>query len=383
MLDAQNEFFYGGNPAITQAARQATAGARTEREKAKALYDWLCENISYDGKTMGLTGPARPDQRAPAVFERRDGVCEGYSRLFVAMAGAVDLDARSISGYSKNYTFEFDPKSLHAWNVVSVDGRWELLDCTWGAGSLDDSKKFIKGYDADWFLVRPENFLASHFPAVQSWQLLDQPQSIDEFVRTPNLHPRFFRYGLSFVKRLSGRIACSDSLEIPIRSKKVCTLRASVLDQNENTVPGVAFVSENDGHYLLQARFPKPGQYQISLLGKLAGEEWERVATIRIKARKGTEVLFPETYPSFYERQCRLLSPKTYSIGQATTLELAVPEAESVHLVVGKSWTEFVKTEKGFRLEFPVQSAAEIVAIFRDTQSPEVLLSYGPEEEQN
>lgn len=52
-----------------------------------------------------------------------------------------------LSGYSKGYGYKigqtFQGNSDHAWNAVYLDGRWHLLDSTWGSGTVDDtSTKF-------------------------------------------------------------------------------------------------------------------------------------------------------------------------------------------------------------------------------------------------
>ena len=48
-----------------------------------------------------------------------------------------------LSGYSKGYGYKmgqtFTGDSDHAWNAVYLDGRWHLLDSTWGSGVVDDS----------------------------------------------------------------------------------------------------------------------------------------------------------------------------------------------------------------------------------------------------
>lgn len=51
-----------------------------------------------------------------------------------------------LSGYSKGYGYTvgqaFEGDSTHAWNAVYLEGRWHLLDSTWGSGNVDTSGKF-------------------------------------------------------------------------------------------------------------------------------------------------------------------------------------------------------------------------------------------------
>lgn len=53
------------------------------------------------------------------------------------------IQCMKLSGYSKGYGYKmgqtFTGDSDHAWNAVYLDGRWHLLDSTWGSGAVDDS----------------------------------------------------------------------------------------------------------------------------------------------------------------------------------------------------------------------------------------------------
>lgn len=48
----------------------------------------------------------------------------------------------NLSGYSKGHGYRtgqtFAGEYDHAWNAVYLDGRWHLVDSTWGSGCIDD-----------------------------------------------------------------------------------------------------------------------------------------------------------------------------------------------------------------------------------------------------
>src|SRR5690606_31070044 len=132
-----------------------------------ALYRWLGENISYDVAALesGDLSQNSPD----TVLRTRKAVCAGYADLFHVMCLELGLESKVIPGRSRadDQGVPEAPDggdSNHAWNAVKVDGRWQLLDPTWGAGYLDEQKRFVRQANDQWFLVEPEIFIYSHLP---------------------------------------------------------------------------------------------------------------------------------------------------------------------------------------------------------------------------
>ncbi|WP_337833270.1 transglutaminase family protein [Geoanaerobacter pelophilus] len=74
-------------------AAKITAGKRTVLEKAKAIYDWTCENTYRDPKTKGCgVGDAC------AMLKNPGGKCADIHSLFVALARAAGVPAREVFG---------------------------------------------------------------------------------------------------------------------------------------------------------------------------------------------------------------------------------------------------------------------------------------------
>jgi hypothetical protein len=72
--------------------------------------------------------------------------------------------------------------------AVRIDGRWRLLDPTWGSGFVRDNR-FEPSFTWDYFLVQPRELILSHFPEENDWQLLPRAVRRSEFERMP-LVPR-------------------------------------------------------------------------------------------------------------------------------------------------------------------------------------------------
>ncbi|WP_129021545.1 transglutaminase domain-containing protein [Edaphocola flava] len=168
----------------------------TETAKANAIYNWITHNIKYDVKAL-QQGKLKEDD-PKKVFQQRKGLCGGYSVLFAAMCKEVGISAVTVGGYSKDWMFDDGDKLYiprHAWNIVYVDQKWQLVDATWGAGYLAQepgwlkrqlnktSKKAVTAtsgklkfrfkYDPAYFLSNPLDFRLKHLPSDPVWQLTD------------------------------------------------------------------------------------------------------------------------------------------------------------------------------------------------------------------
>lgn len=167
-------------------AKHLNQNANTDLEKVRAYYVWITHNIDYDTKVFFSNSP-NPKTKAIDALKSRKAVCQGYSELFKELCEYSDIQCLLISGYSKGYGF--DPKrkltnSDHAWNVVFIENQWQLIDATWGAGYVDENKKFVAKFHEEFFLADPSNFILKHLPTDPMWQLLPCPISIESYLKS-------------------------------------------------------------------------------------------------------------------------------------------------------------------------------------------------------
>ncbi|HWF38117.1 MAG TPA: transglutaminase-like domain-containing protein [Candidatus Acidoferrales bacterium] len=80
---------------VKSTALEITAGAKTDVDKARAIYEWIVENTFRDPKTRGC---GRGDIRF--MLESRDlgGKCADLNALYVGLARSVGLPARDVYG---------------------------------------------------------------------------------------------------------------------------------------------------------------------------------------------------------------------------------------------------------------------------------------------
>ena len=150
--------------------------ANTVEDKARAIYNWICENIAYD--------TTKQIHDAETCYKTRRGVCQAYCELFCYMAETVGLTADIIFGKTKDAEGRISDK--HSWVFVythAYDGIF--IDPTWGAGGVD-GVKFVKSNDnANWFNVSPYWLIFSHFPDQLYWSKLDIAITEEQFKKLP------------------------------------------------------------------------------------------------------------------------------------------------------------------------------------------------------
>uniref|UniRef100_A0A672HRU6 Kyphoscoliosis peptidase n=1 Tax=Salarias fasciatus TaxID=181472 RepID=A0A672HRU6_SALFA len=126
--------------------------------------------------------------------------------MSVCVCREVGIECQEVPGHSKGIGYRQgqslkNVKSDHLWNAVLLGGQWFLLDACWGAGRVDmEHESFVKRFDDFYFLTDPEEFIDSHFPDEEKWQLLDAPIGLEDFERRVFKTSVFFTMGLRLIQ---------------------------------------------------------------------------------------------------------------------------------------------------------------------------------------
>jgi transglutaminase/protease-like cytokinesis protein 3 len=185
-------------------------------DKYRAIFTWIALNITYDCKSFKSQNYSNLE---PAdVLSKGKSICEGYSGLFEAMCKEAGLQCETISGWTKNNFAkignEFVKNPTHAWNAISIDNKWYLIDVTWAAGSTEGNcDKFIKEFSPVYFCTPPQIFGLNHFPQDNKW-LLGYNPSKKEFQQAPHFYNKALEYNLTHVKPENGIIKYKKGLKI-------------------------------------------------------------------------------------------------------------------------------------------------------------------------
>lgn len=139
------------DPEIIEKAEEITEGLDSEREKAKAIYEYVAKHVDYDVEKYEKD-IFNPDDSAIATLESGLGICQDYTFLTTALLRSIGIESRYIEGYAGD---------RHAWVEAKVDGDWIELDPTWGAGYVDGDQ-FVAEYNEDYFDPDKEMLAETH-----------------------------------------------------------------------------------------------------------------------------------------------------------------------------------------------------------------------------
>ncbi|VDN59128.1 unnamed protein product [Dracunculus medinensis] len=221
---------------FTELIRTLTMNARSDIEKARAIYRWITvKNLNVMQFDNHL------DSNTPMGLLRgiKHGT-ESYHVLFKRLCSYAGLHCVVIKGYSKSagyqpgYRFD-DNRFRNTWNAVYLSGSWRFVQCNWGARHLVNAKEVSSRgsgykedtlryeYDDHYFMTDPEEFIYEFFPQDSEWQLLQRPISLRQFECLPFVRSLFFRYGLSFTDSHLQAVVQADRSGAATISIKMCS----------------------------------------------------------------------------------------------------------------------------------------------------------------
>lgn len=313
--------------------------ARNDLERARSVFRWVAENISYDVASY-VTGRI-PDQSPPNVLERRLAVCSGYATLFETLCRTSSVRVETIAGYAKGYGYlRLHDLSTpnHAWNAVKTDGRWKLLDVTWASGFVDKDQQFKRRFEDYFFLVDPERLIHTHYPQDPRWQLRKRRITHDQFRQLVMVSPAFYRAGLSLGNRRRSRMDVKKGAKLSFGCEPNSVVTAE-LTEGTTEVSGGTLIRYYQDHVEIRVAFPNPGSYVLSLFAKRSAEDtYEQALRYEIAARVGSGgARFPVTFADYTQARGRLQSPLQgdLRVGRTYDFRLHLPSAREVVVAAG------------------------------------------------
>ena len=222
----------------TLAKRLAALGT-TDREKVRAIFRWITENIEYNVRPIGRkkntpalfyeepddsSAPLPPlnERVAAKVLYKGVAFCEGYSRLFKALCDHAGIKAEIIYGYARTNSNNRRFGVNHTWNAVYFDSVWHLLDVTWASGVVTFANEYIRQYNDFYFLTPPEQFIYDHYPEDPQWTLLNNVPVYHEFNQSPFRYSGYIKAGVTnnFPSKGVIDVAVGDTILIELKARK-------------------------------------------------------------------------------------------------------------------------------------------------------------------
>jgi len=195
-----------------------TDGLNTDVEKFRAIYRWVCGNISYDYNSFSINKEQRSKLKDPQelatwnkqiratiyknLVEHRKTVCTGYAYLVKELANHAGLNCEIVDGYGRNAQANVrgPAQPNHSWNAVRLNNKWYLCDPTWSSGLYDtEQHAFIKQYNDTYFLADPSLFIRNHYPLDTKWILNRYDVTLNDFLKGPLVYNTIYKHNLNRV----------------------------------------------------------------------------------------------------------------------------------------------------------------------------------------
>jgi transglutaminase-like putative cysteine protease len=206
---------------VKATATEITRGAKTDIEKARAIYEWIVDNTFRDAKTRGC---GRGDIRFMLESKDLGGKCADLNALYVGLARAAGLPARDVYGI-RIAKSELGYKSLgtssenitkaqhcraevhlsgHGWVPVDpADMRKVVLEEPPGNRSLDDEivkrarARLFGSWEMNWMAFNFAHDVALPTSAGGPVGFLMYPQAETTDGRLDSLDPDSFKYEIT------------------------------------------------------------------------------------------------------------------------------------------------------------------------------------------
>lgn len=287
----------------TNLALYITQGCKTDYEKIRAIYKWMCDNIEYD--------TSYEIHDADNCYDEKKGVCQAYCNLFYYIAKSIGIRVEIIDGKSKDSDGDIG-SSGHSWLFAYVkENHGILLDPTWGAGSVGGGEFIKKDNCWLWFNVDPQWMILSHFPNHESYQLLDNPISLQEFYSLYPVNSIWLEFGIDpkyiyrknidnqlempeFYTSNEGKIELIDfPMQKSLKIGQFYTFRVKMLCDNKLAIiNGDVFIEteqwneEGNGIYSISFMPRNNGEVSVSVIGDDERMWW---SIIKYKVDKPTQ----------------------------------------------------------------------------------------------
>ena len=96
----------------------------TEREKIKAVHDWIINHTSYDRVNYKNKTIPEESYNITGVMLKGVAVCSGYARTFDYFMFVLGIEHEHVTG---TVHFSDGRTGGHAWNRVLLDNNWYYI----------------------------------------------------------------------------------------------------------------------------------------------------------------------------------------------------------------------------------------------------------------
>ena len=354
---------------IRQISEYILHTSKNDFEKVKKAHDLVCTLVKYYAESIWKK--TVPDQNWKDTLITGRAVCAGYANLFKKICDEINIQCEILSGYGRGVGTspleeEIPAKSNHAWNIVTVNNEPYLIDSTWDSGYMD-GKVAKQKYTTEWFFVKPEHFIYTHFPKNPSHQLLAKAITVSEFISLPLLKPTYFDlietagYQIKKMNHVEGKFV----LEYTIRDGYEFSFDIYKENSDENEAQN-SFTQFTGDTYKSYFTFPEKGRYLVRIFWKKTGELKGRdCGKFGVISSKGNTTLYPEQYASF-GKNIQVISPIEMPLekGKKYEFKIKIDNKNYAALFYDKNFVHLEKNPDGiFCKEIIIPNSVKYISI--------------------
>ncbi|XP_060552544.1 kyphoscoliosis peptidase-like isoform X2 [Ruditapes philippinarum] len=286
-----------------------TGECNNDVERLRAIFRWIAsQNLKQWHDEVSFNRDS-----AAYYLARIRAKKANHNQLLQRMCSLANIYCVKIRGYVKGVDYGLGHELTECdstWTAVLVDGSWRLLDVYWatchrvhsGDSSwelIDDGQSDISSlastprgtpkiskteyaYNDYYFLTDPEQFIYSHFPIDEKWQLLARPVTLEEAKRMALLKRNFFSIGMDIISHPRYVIEC-DNGEVQVTFATTSDVKTNFkyelyvesdggsLEELHNlSLDRYVFLEKvtKEGLLNVKMRFPAIGKYKLKILAK-------------------------------------------------------------------------------------------------------------------
>ena len=243
-------------------------------DRARAIYDWIALNITYDIKAAKSNNTAK---NSPAdVLLSRKAVGIGFAGLFQDMCSAADIRCLTVDGFVKNNTEQIDEKGAeinHSWAVVQLGqspDTWYYVDPAWGSGYADaEMKVFTRSFTDAYFFTDKPIFNLQHYPDNEAWKLGGAPKNKKEFYSLPVIKVAGPELGMKRFSPNDGHFKARVNKEVnfnySLNGKEITKIELAMGERKKYKVKEIKY-NYSGGVLSFSYKFDEDGAYPITVI---------------------------------------------------------------------------------------------------------------------
>lgn len=247
-----------------------------KKDKARAIFFWIANNISLDPKAMRSNDTKKIDPVSVVQFRKTTPL--GFANLFQEMCSLANIRCLVVDGYVKKSAADINNKAdevNHSWNVVQLGespDKWFYVDVA-SASGFPDSKMsvFTKQFTSEYFFADKKLFNLDHHPDNSAWELGDDKKSMKEFYALPVIGNNAYAYGLQKPMPVTGYIKTKIATAVNFSfnynpSRAISNISLVIGEGNKQSKPEPMNFTDNGGAVRFAYTFKKADTYPVKVM---------------------------------------------------------------------------------------------------------------------